>query len=52
MSSDKERKKLLTDKQQAIVDIVVTTLGTGGSRLYRGVCIGMGGRQRPDGARP
>lgn len=26
MSSDKERKKLLTDKQQAIVDIVVTTI--------------------------
>ena len=26
MSSDKERKKLLTDKQQAVVDIVVTTL--------------------------
>lgn len=26
MSSDKERKKLLTDKQQAILDIVVTTI--------------------------
>lgn len=26
MSSDKERKKFLTDKQQAIVDIVVTTI--------------------------
>jgi len=26
MSSEKERKKLLTDKQQAIVDIVVTTI--------------------------
>lgn len=26
MSSDKERKKLLTDKQQAVVDIVVTTI--------------------------